>query len=124
MAYYGALQSNFSLLYESYKQCKLYRETLLDPNGTGLWRHIELGTWSDNNLWGTGMGWAAMGMMRVLQTIADSNLSGEMISEQSDLVGWIGDLLDATWKYQVSSPEHLDGLSMRERHDMDKTPDA
>lgn len=102
VAYYGALQSNYSLLYESYNQVKLYRETLLDPNGTGLWRHIELGTSIDNHLWGTGNGWAAMGMMRVLQTIADSDFSEELRSEQDDLVWWIGDLLDATWKYQAS----------------------
>lgn len=102
VAYYGALQSNSSLLYESYKQVKLYRETLLDPNGTGLWQHIELGTSTDNHLWGTGNGWAAMGMMRVLQTIADSDFSEELRSEQDDLEWWIGDLLDATWKYQAS----------------------
>lgn len=100
VAYYGALQSNSTLLYESYNQVKLYRETLLDP-ATGLWRHIELGTWSDGSLWGTGNGWAAMGMMRVLQTIADSDFSVEMLSEQADLELWASELIGAAWRYQV-----------------------
>lgn len=103
VAYYGALQSDYSLLYESYRQVKLYRETLLDPKGTGLWRHIQLGTKQDASLWGTGNGWAAMGMMRVLQTIADSDFSAKMKGEQQALELWISDLLTATWKHQVSS---------------------
>ena len=55
IAYYGAIAGGkygASLLAEAYKQCKLYRQYLSD--GSGLWRHIVLGSWQDNNHWGTG----------------------------------------------------------------------
>lgn len=55
IAYYGALQggsNGLDLLREAYNQCKLYRQYLSDESG--LWKHIVLGNWQDNNHWGTG----------------------------------------------------------------------
>ena len=55
IAYYGAIQggdNGTALLTEAYTQCKLYRQYLSDDSG--LWKHIVLGSWQDNNHWGTG----------------------------------------------------------------------
>ncbi|GAA5907634.1 hypothetical protein JCM5296_000836, partial [Sporobolomyces johnsonii] len=54
LAYTGALNSNATLLQTAYDQCRLYRQYLLDPAGTGLWRHIVLGSAPDAGLWATG----------------------------------------------------------------------
>ena len=55
IAYYGALQGGaegLTLLKKAYKQCKLYRQYLRDDSG--LFKHVVLGSWSDDNHWGTG----------------------------------------------------------------------
>ena len=55
IAYYGAIEggdSGAALLAEAYRQCKLYRQYLRDESG--LWKHVVLGSWQDNNHWGTG----------------------------------------------------------------------
>jgi rhamnogalacturonyl hydrolase YesR len=54
LATYGAFQKNLTLLEESFNQISLYRDALHDE-ATGLWRHIALGNWTDDNLWATGM---------------------------------------------------------------------
>lgn len=56
IAYYGALQGGKNgqdLMQIAYDQCRLYRDALSDDSG--LWKHVELGTWQDNTHWGTGM---------------------------------------------------------------------
>ena len=125
IAYYGAIAGGkygASLLAEAYKQCKLYRQYLSD--GSGLWRHIVLGSWQDNNHWGTGTsdrlrhlvlqtktdpvfphhignGWAAAGMLRVFETIARSGHAWKFAVELADLAIWIDEILTHSWAYQV-----------------------
>ena len=110
IAYYGAYQqfdAQIYLLQTAYDQCRLYRQYLQDTS-TKLWRHIELGSNStqDNNLWATGNGWAAAGMLRVLQTIRLSDASESFIDEQNDLLNWIEEIVDASWCYQVNATSH------------------
>ncbi|KAI1796305.1 Six-hairpin glycosidase-like protein [Ganoderma leucocontextum] len=102
IAYYGAIAGGdygASLLAEAYKQCKLYRQYLSD--GSGLWRHIVLGSdWQDHNHWGTGNGWAAAGMLRVLETIARSGHAWKFSDELADLTTWIDEILTHSWAFQ------------------------
>ena len=105
IAYFGAYQQGSNqtyLLQAAYDQCRLYRNYLQDP-ATLLWKHIELGSYQDNNLWGTGNGWAAAGMFRVLQTIRLSNSSSSFTQQQTDLANWVGEIVKASWRYQVSA---------------------
>jgi hypothetical protein len=127
IAYFGALEGGYgaqALLQVSYDQCRLYREALRDPSG--LWRHIALGNWQDNSHWGTGMylkydisnmyvvsdstchiffagnGWAAAGMLRVLQTLNHSSEAHHFVGQQANLTQWINEITAAAWSYQVS----------------------
>ncbi|KAH9175157.1 Six-hairpin glycosidase-like protein [Lactarius sanguifluus] len=104
IAYYAALledgPSCQELLQTAYDQVRLYREVLYDPS-VGLWRHIALGNWTDPTYWGTGNAWAAAGALRVLATIQRSSVARAMKSQQSDLVQWVGEILDGAWKFQV-----------------------
>jgi len=103
LAYYGACigGSNGSfLLQEAYKQIKGYRSILQDPD-TKLWEHVRQGPWEDTGLWATGNGWAAAGMMRVLQTIADSSENEAFSSETDGLTSWIEEIINATWARQL-----------------------
>ena len=109
IAYYGAYQqgnAQTTLLQTAYDQCRLYRQYLQDPD-TLLWKHIELGSWQDNNLWGTGNGWAAAGMFRVLQTIRLSSSNSNFTQQQTDLANWIEEIVKAAWSYQVSTTLHV-----------------
>ena len=101
IAYYGALQDCQPLLQTAYDQVRLYRDVLYDAD-VGLWQHIALGTWSDPTHWATGNAWAAAGMLRVFETIAQSSVASQMISQENDLTQWIGEILDAAWSFQVS----------------------
>src|ERR1700753_1624454 len=108
IAYYGAYQqgnTQTELLQAAYDQCRLYRRYLQDPD-TLLWKHIELGSWQDNNLWGTGNGWAAAGMFRVLQTIWLYSSSTSFTQQKADLANWIEEIVKAAWTYQVSTAPH------------------
>ncbi|KAF8335453.1 Six-hairpin glycosidase-like protein [Cantharellus anzutake] len=99
ISHYGALQNNRTLVYEGYRQCKLYREALLD--GSGLLQHIILGASGQDHLhWSTGNAWAVNGMLRVLRIIQLSDFALEFKSEQSDLIGWITTLLQKVWSFQ------------------------
>lgn len=104
IAYYGALledgPSCQELLQTAYDQVRLYREVLYDPD-VGLWRHIALGNGTDPTYWGTGNAWAAAGALRVLATIQRSSTAHAMKSQESDLVQWVGEILDGAWKFQV-----------------------
>ena len=104
IAYYGAYDQGDAktyLLQAAYDQCRLYRQYLQD-NSTKLWKHIELGSWQDNNLWATGNGWAAAGMFRVLQTIRLSDVCDSFLDQQNDLLNWIEEIVEAAWCYQVN----------------------
>jgi rhamnogalacturonyl hydrolase YesR len=106
IAYFGAFEhgnAKTSLLQAAYDQCRLYRNHLQDP-ATKLWKHIELGSWQDNQLWATGNGWAAAGMFRVHQTIRNSDVSEHFLDQQHDLLDWIEEIVEASWKYQVHNP--------------------
>ncbi len=70
IAYYGAVEGGdggAALLTEAYQQCKLYRQYLRDESG--LWKHVVLGSWQDNNHWGTGTSADLLGNVRY-----DSNI--------------------------------------------------
>ncbi|KAA1465990.1 Six-hairpin glycosidase [Dentipellis sp. KUC8613] len=102
IAYYGALQggkAGQALLQEAYDQCRLYRDVLRDPQ-TGLWHHILLGDGTDDSLWGTGNGWAAAGMLRVLETIRGSASAKVMKEQQKNLTSWVDEILTGAWQYQ------------------------
>ncbi|KAH9024526.1 Six-hairpin glycosidase-like protein [Lactarius pseudohatsudake] len=113
IAYYGALledgPSCQELLQTAYDQVRLYREVLYDPS-VGLWRHIALGNGTDPTYWGTGNGWAAAGALRVLATIQRSSAAHAMKSQQSDLVQWVGEILDGAWKFQQENGTLLNYL--------------
>ncbi|KAG8718644.1 hypothetical protein FRC09_012355 [Ceratobasidium sp. 395] len=100
LAYYGASTSNKTLIAESYRQIKLYREVLLDKSG--LWQHIRQGSFEDKGLWSTGNGWAAMGMMRVAATIKAAGYEDEFKNELEDLSNWTAGIFDAMWPLLTS----------------------
>ncbi|AFR94210.1 hypothetical protein C343_02279 [Cryptococcus neoformans C23] len=98
LAYYGALHNNQTLLQQAYQQCKLYRDGLRQSNG--LWIHITGGNGTtDPNLWATGNGWAAAGMLRVWATINWSIFSDKLNNQLSDLESWVREILDASRPY-------------------------
>ncbi|KAL1762590.1 Six-hairpin glycosidase-like protein [Schizophyllum commune] len=103
LAYYGALQGGEEgeeLLQMAYDQIRLYRDALVDD---GLWRHVIYGDWEDDTHWATGNGWAAAGMLRVLQTLNRTEQAGKFASQQADLASWIRETLDAIWEYQTDN---------------------
>ncbi|KAH9049232.1 Six-hairpin glycosidase-like protein [Lactarius deliciosus] len=113
IAYYGALledgPSCQKLLQTAYDQVRLYREVLYDPS-VGLWQHIALGNGTDPTHWGTGNAWAAAGALRVLATIQRSSTARAMKSQQSDLVQWVGEILDGAWQFQQENGTLLNYL--------------
>jgi len=103
IAYFGAYERGDTktwLLQNSYDQCRLYRKYLQD-SATKLWKHIQVGSSPDGNLWATGNGWAAAGMLRVLQTIRNSGLSNNFVNQQADLLNWVEEIVKASWDHQV-----------------------
>ena len=55
LAYYGVLTNNQTLAQLAYDQCRLYRSYLVDDDADGMWKHITLGSFSDDGHWSTGM---------------------------------------------------------------------
>ncbi|KAG9084711.1 hypothetical protein FRC06_003934 [Ceratobasidium sp. 370] len=100
LAYYGATTSNKTLVAESYRQIKLYRDVLLDD--TGLWQHIRQGSFEDKGCWSTGNGWAAMGMLRVAATIKAAGYQDEFMDELKDLADWTSGIFNAMWPLLTS----------------------
>ncbi|KAG8743545.1 hypothetical protein FRC10_011785 [Ceratobasidium sp. 414] len=100
LAYYGATTSNKTLVAESYRQIKLYRDVLLDD--TGLWQHIRQGSFEDKGCWSTGNGWAAMGMLRVAATIKAAGYEKDFTDELKDLADWTSGIFDAMWPLLTS----------------------
>ncbi|KZP00223.1 Six-hairpin glycosidase [Calocera viscosa TUFC12733] len=101
IAYYGAVTQNQTLLATAYQQISLYRDALRDSSG--LWRHIVLGSGTDDGHWATGNGWASAGCLRVAMTIYYSAFGGQMQNEYNDLVGWAQEIVNAVWAYQQSN---------------------
>ncbi|CAE6424265.1 unnamed protein product [Rhizoctonia solani] len=101
LAYYGALHNNASMMTEAFRQVQTYRNNLKVDRYTGLWRHIQLGENVDVGRWSTGNGWAAAGMMRVLATMANSQLGASYPNEQALLARWISGILTSAWAYQL-----------------------
>ncbi|EPQ53342.1 hypothetical protein GLOTRDRAFT_117313 [Gloeophyllum trabeum ATCC 11539] len=92
LAYYGVTTGNRSMLEEAYTQCKLYRSYLRDTSANNLWKHVLMGSGTDEGHWSTGNAWAAAGMLRVLRTIAQSQYANTMKHEQIDLANWVGEI--------------------------------
>ncbi|KAI0319362.1 Six-hairpin glycosidase [Amylostereum chailletii] len=115
IAYYGALQNNVTLLRTAYEQISLYRDALYDADA-GLWRHVALGTWQDTNHWGTGNGWAAAGMLRVIASMNASASSAELTWERGNLTEWVGEILAGVWAHQLTNGTLLNYI--------DQTPPA
>jgi rhamnogalacturonyl hydrolase YesR len=101
LAYYGTITRNRTLLSASYDQVKLYRNYLHDGSANNLWKHVLQGEGEDEGHWSTGNGWAAMGMLRVLGTISNSEYGNTLKNEQKDLGKWIGEILDGMYKHFV-----------------------
>ncbi|KAI0314932.1 Six-hairpin glycosidase-like protein [Amylostereum chailletii] len=97
LAYYGVVTNNKSMVQEAYTQIKLYRDVLRDDHAKGLWKHIELGSFNDSGHWSTGNGWAAMGMLRVLGTMQDSQFSGSFKNQMKDLGNWAFEIQQAMY---------------------------
>lgn len=93
MAYYAVATNNATLLKESVRQAKLYREVLVKPDG--LWTHIIGPQSADSGSWSTGNGWAAAGMARVLATVMKAPISKGWTSEIAELKQEIKEILDA-----------------------------
>ena len=114
IAYFGAYDqtdTKTTLLQTAYDQCRLYRNYLQDSK-TKLWKHIALGSWQDNQLWATGNGWAAAGMVRVLGTIHSSSVSADFLDQQQDLLNWTEEIVKASWQYQVRTQSYPSNLSV------------
>ncbi|KAF5393863.1 hypothetical protein D9757_000293 [Collybiopsis confluens] len=112
IAYYGALQggdNGSSLLQVAYEQISLYRDVLRDDSG--LWKHVELGSWQDNTLWATGNGWVAAGMLRVLETLNHSSASTDFSEQAANLTLWIHEILAAAWQHQAKNGTLLNALN-------------
>ncbi|KZV67901.1 hypothetical protein PENSPDRAFT_635206 [Peniophora sp. CONT] len=102
LAYYGAVvggDNATEFLRSAHHQCSVYREVLYDADAS-LWEHILLGNFQFTNHWGTGNGWAALGMVRTLATIQASAYADELESEQKDLIDWTDEILTGTWAWQ------------------------
>ncbi|KAG9049183.1 hypothetical protein FS837_011002 [Tulasnella sp. UAMH 9824] len=109
IAYYGALYQPYVhqwLVYTSYDQIRLYRNYLFDSN-VGLWKHIALGSFTDDGHWSTvgmqtGNGWAAAGMLRVLATMNQTTLGyqPQFLAAQRDLQNWATEIVNNIWAYQ------------------------
>lgn len=84
---------------EAVKQILGYRQRLLDSD-TGLYRHMwdeDTQSFNRDALWGTGNGWAAAGMTRVIRALPES-----MKDKKEILAEFVREVIDACLKYQRS----------------------
>lgn len=86
---------------EAFTQISAYRDILRDPS-TNLWMHIKGGTWEDTKQWGTGVGWALAGMVRVYATYHFSPFIGVFDTERTQLAEWSNELVEAALPWIVS----------------------
>jgi hypothetical protein len=54
LAYYGVITQNESMVKEAYTQVKLYRNYLRDKSANSLWKHVLMGSPTDEGHWSTG----------------------------------------------------------------------
>jgi rhamnogalacturonyl hydrolase YesR len=101
LAYYGVVYNNVTVAKEAIKQISAYREILRDPK-TNLWWHILEGSWQDKQLWGTGMGWVACGMVRVYATFEHSFFSAAFASQKQQLKALSNELIEAILPWIVN----------------------
>ncbi|KAL5501362.1 hypothetical protein ACEPAH_8622 [Sanghuangporus vaninii] len=98
LAYYGAVTNNQTLLQLAFDNIRLFRDALLIDGPTGkLWAHIyneETASFEDRGIWGTGNGWAALGIVRVQETIKKSAFADQMQDQISTLESWMKEILD------------------------------
>ncbi|KIM83914.1 hypothetical protein PILCRDRAFT_68878 [Piloderma croceum F 1598] len=102
IAYFAITQGGggaLLLLQAAYDQCRLYRDQLFDSD-VSLWRHVALGTWQDNLHWATGNGWAAAGMLRVMETMNNSAYANQLVAQTSNMTSWINEIMTGVWTYQ------------------------
>ena len=95
---YGLVYDDQTTLQLAYDQMRIFRDTLLQPSG--LMAHIydyDQMNFGDGNVWVTGNGWAAAGMLRVLASIVQSSHAKEMVQQRTDLYSWVTQLLDAAY---------------------------
>jgi hypothetical protein len=88
-------------------QIRLYRQYL--TNGTGLWRHIMLGTQIADDLgyWATGNAWAAWGSSRVLASFMQPAYKGRYDDLKANLHTWTVQTLTDSFAYLDVSPTLL-----------------
>lgn len=48
-----------------------------------------------------GNGWAAAGMLRVLETMKNSDSNSAFKDQQANLTMWVQEIVNGTWSYQV-----------------------
>jgi len=112
IAYFAITQGGdgeLALLQAAYDQCRLYRDQLFDADAS-LWRHIALGTWQDNIHWGTGNGWAAAGMLRVMETMTNSIYADDLVAQTNNMTSWINEILTGVWVNQQANGTLLNVL--------------
>lgn len=115
LAYYGAVTNNQTLLQLAFDNIRLFREVLLIDGPTGkLWGHIyneESASWWDRGIWGTGNGWAALGIIRVQETIKKSAFADQMKDQINTLESWVKEILDGYLPAIVSA--RFSGMNSR-----------
>lgn len=92
VAYLAVEQNDTSLMSVTVQQCGLQRAVLKGNNLS--WQHIIGPQSQDTGLWSTSNGWASYGMVRVLHTLQKWSGSASMISQATQLKGWIKEILD------------------------------
>ncbi|KAK2761675.1 hypothetical protein FQN54_001503 [Arachnomyces sp. PD_36] len=92
LAYQGVATNDLSLLRESVRQIRLYREVLQDTS-TGLWTHIA-GARTDEGTWSTGNGWVLYGIARVFATISHWGPSSNWQEEKQELILYAREIID------------------------------
>jgi len=105
IAYFAITQGGggaLVLLQDAYDQCRLYRDQLFDSD-VSLWRHVVLGAWQDSLHWSTGNGWAAAGMLRVMETMKNSAYADQLVAQTNNVTSWINEIMTGVWTYQQES---------------------
>lgn len=92
LAYQGVATNDLSLLRESVRQIRLYRQVLQDTE-TGLWTHIA-GTTPDKGAWSTGNGWVLAGIARVFATISHWTPTSDWEDEKEELITYAREIID------------------------------
>jgi hypothetical protein len=49
----------------------------------------------------SGNGWAAAGMLRVMETMKHSAYADELVAQTSNMTSWINEIMTGVWTYQV-----------------------